>query len=86
MLKRSSPPVGAKGNEVKYLANVSCQVPARDPSDATLCQDDIQRGEKVFLYNFDIIVQINIRPLTRNFQLSIFNLVCTASGSSGLWR
>ena len=27
-------------NEVKHLANVSCQVLARDPSDATLCQDD----------------------------------------------
>ena len=30
-------------NEVKHLANVSCQVTARDPSDATLCQDDTQR-------------------------------------------
>ena len=27
-------------NEVKHLANVSCQVLTRDPSDATLCQDD----------------------------------------------
>ena len=27
-------------NEVKHLANVFCQVLARDPSDATLCQDD----------------------------------------------
>ena len=27
-------------NEVKHLANVSCQVLARDSSDATLCQDD----------------------------------------------
>ena len=55
MLKRSSPPVGAKGNEVKHLANVSCQVTARDPSDATLCQDDTQRGEKASLDNSYII-------------------------------
>ena len=27
-------------NVVKHLANVSCKVPARDPSAATLCQDD----------------------------------------------
>ena len=31
-------------NAVKHLANVSCKVPARDPSDATLCQDDTHRG------------------------------------------
>ena len=55
MLKRSSPPVGAKGNEVKHLANVSCQVTARDPSDATLCQDDTQREEKASLDNIYII-------------------------------
>ena len=27
-------------SKAKNLANVSCKVPARDPSDATLCQDD----------------------------------------------
>ena len=42
-------------NEVKHLANVSCQVTARDPSDATLCQDDTQRGEKASLDNSYII-------------------------------
>ena len=31
-------------NAVKHLANVSCKVPARDPSDAMLCQDDTHRG------------------------------------------
>ena len=42
-------------NEVKHLANVSCQVPARDSSDATLCQNDTQRGEKAFMDNCYII-------------------------------
>ena len=45
-------------NEVKHLANVSCQITARDPSDATLCQDDTQRGEKTSLDNSYIIAKI----------------------------
>ena len=45
-------------NEVKHLANVSCQVPARDSSDATLCQNDTQRGEKAFMDNIYIIAKI----------------------------
>ena len=44
-------------NEVKHLANVSCQITAWDPSDATLCQDDTQRGEKVSLDNSYIIAK-----------------------------
>ena len=35
--------------EVKHLAKVSCKVPARDTSDATLCQDDNIAEEKCFL-------------------------------------
>ena len=33
-------------NEVKHLANVSCQVPARDSSDATLCRMTLNTGRK----------------------------------------
>ena len=42
-------------NEVKHLANVSFQVPARDSSDATLCQNDTQREGKAFMDNCYII-------------------------------
>ena len=48
-------------NEVKHLANVSCQVTARDPSDATLCQDDTQRGEKASLDNSYVIAPLFTR-------------------------
>ena len=47
-------------NEVKHLANVSCKVTARDPSDATLCQDDTQRGEKASLDNSYVIAPLFI--------------------------
>ena len=49
-------------NEVKHLANVSCQVPARDSSDATLCQNDTQRGKKAFMDNIYIIAFILEAP------------------------
>ena len=42
-------------NEVKHLANVSFQVPARDSSDATLCQNDTQCEGKAFMDNCYII-------------------------------
>ena len=51
-VNQRSTPAGAK---VKHLANVSCQVPARDSSDATLCQKDTQHGEKTFKANCHII-------------------------------
>ena len=47
-------------NEVKHLANVSCQVPARDSSDATLCQNDTQRGKEAFMDNCYIISKIKL--------------------------
>lgn len=44
-------------NEVKHLANVSCKVPLRDPSAATLCQDDTI-ANFVLLDNIYIIVKL----------------------------
>ena len=52
MLSKTSRVISSKA---RNLANVSCQVTARDPSDATLCQDDTQRGEKASLDNSYII-------------------------------
>ena len=52
-------------NEVKHLANVSCQVPARDSSDATLCQNDTQHGEKIFMDNCYIISLFNLLILRK---------------------
>lgn len=43
--------------EVKHLAKVSCKVPARDTSDATLCQDDNIAEEKCFLATFILLPQ-----------------------------
>ena len=53
-------------NEVKHLANVSCQVLARDSSDATLCQNDTQRGEKEFMDNIYIIALILVQVERKN--------------------
>ena len=58
-------------NEVKHLANVSCQVPARDSSDATLCQNDTQRGKKAFMDNIYIIAKSSKLVFSRSLFVSL---------------
>ena len=59
-------------NEVKHLANVSCQVPARDSSDATLCQNDTQRGGEEFMDNCYIISKNNAWLIN----ISCISMIC----------
>ena len=63
-------------NEVKHLANVSFQVPARDSSDATLCQNDTQREGKAFMDNCYIV---SIRQSTPKLQLLQLRIIVVAA-------
>ena len=61
-------------NEVKHLANVSFQVPARDSSDATLCQNDTQREGKAFMDNcyiisYDFIISVRHTQVWRTVNI-----------------
>ena len=60
-------------NEVKHLANVSCQVPARDSSDATLCQNDTQRGGGKNLWTTAILspILMFVRVVEHNLAILI---------------